>query len=162
MQRKVGSVKTSCFVWAVLLCAGLGTPVPALAQGAYDKYLSAADVEKAAGVAGVHQIARGSVAGAGGDLNFANDAGDVILMVQFADAKSFAGVKAKYGKGAVAGLGEQAIEGGSMPGMPDNLIAFTKGSRCVILTAFGDFATKKMYLTIDQLTSLAKAIAARL
>ncbi len=148
-------------VWAVLVCVILGQALPAAAQGAYDKYLSAADVEKASGK-GVRLIPRGSAAGAGGDLNFADDSGEPILMVQFADAKNFAGVKAKYGKGAVPGVGDQAIEGGSMPGMPDNLVAFTKGTHCVVLTAFGDFVGKKLYLTIDQLTSLAKVIASRL
>lgn len=153
--------KAHC-VWIVLLCVILAPVVPATAQGAYDKYLSAADVEKAGGTKGVRLVARGSVAGAGGDLNFADDSGELILMVQFADAKSFAGLKGKYAKGAVAGVGDQAIQGGSMPGMPDNLVAFTKGPRCVVLTAFGDFINKKVYLTIEELTSLAKTIAARL
>ncbi len=152
---------TSC-VLAILVSVTLGCALPARAQGAYDEYLSAGDVERAGGMKGVRAIPRGSVAGAGGDLNFADDSGDLILMVQFADAKNFAGLKAKYAKGAVAGVGDQAIEGGSMPGMPDNLVAFTKGTHCVVLTAFGDFVAKKVYLTVDQLTALAKVIAARL
>ncbi len=155
-------MKRAHCVFAVLLCVGLCQALPVRAQGAYDKYLSAADVEKATGLSGIRLIPRGSAAGAGGDLNFANDAGDLILMVQFAEARNFAGLKAKYGKGAVAGVGDQAIEGGSMPGMPDNLVAFTKGTHCVVLTAFGDFVNKKVYLTIDQLTALAKTIASRL
>ncbi len=146
----------------ILLYLGLGQALTAFAQSPYEKYLPVADVERITGQKGVRLIARGSAAGAGGDLNFANDAGELVLMVQFADAKNFAGFKNQYGKAAVSGVGDQAIQGGSMPGMPDNLLAFTKGSRCVVLTAFGDFVTKKVYLTIDQLTSLGKVIASRL
>jgi hypothetical protein len=141
---------------------GLGLALTAFAQGSSEKYLTAADVEKVTGMKGVRLVPRGSAAGAGGDLNFADDAGELLLMVQFADAKNFAGFKNKYGKGAVSGVGDQAIQGGSMPGMPDNLLAFTKGTHCVVLTAFGDFVNKKVYLTIEQLASLGKVIASRL
>ncbi len=150
--------KLSC-VLAIIICGTVG--VTLLAQG-YDKYLTPGDVEKATGLKGVTPVPRGSAAGAGGDLNFANAAGDLMLMVQFADAKNFAGVKAKYGKAAVSGIGDQATAGASMPGMGDNMIAFTKGAHCVVLTAFGDFVNKKVYLTMDQLTAVAKVIASRL
>jgi hypothetical protein len=146
----------------ILLCVSLGLVRPAFAQGSYEKYLAAADVEKVTGARGVTLIARGSAAGAGGDLNFADGAGELMLMVQFADARNFATLKDKYAKAPVSGVGEQAFQGGSMPGMPDNLLAFTKGTRCVVLTAFGDFVNKKVYLTIDQLTALGKLIASRL
>ncbi len=149
-------------VTGILLSFTLGCASIAFAQGAYEKYVTAADVEKATGMKGVALIPRGSAAGAGGDLNFADDAGELILMVQFADAKNFASFKTKYGKSAVSGVGDQAVEGGSMPGMPDNLLVFTKGAHCIVLTSFGDFVTKRLYLTIDQLTSLGKVIAARL
>ncbi len=152
-------MKKSSWVLAILISATVALTV--LAQG-YDKYLTPADVEKATGLKGVTSVARGSTAGAGGDLNFANAAGDLILMVQFADAKNFAGVKAKYGKAAVSGLGDQATAGASMPGMGDNMVAFTKGAHCVVLTAFGDFVNKKVYLTVDQLTAVGKLIASRL
>ncbi len=149
-------------VWVIFLSLCLSAVVTPLAQGQYEKYLTASDVERASGIKGVRQIPRGSVAGAGGDLNFTDDSGELILMVQFADAKDFAGLKANYAKGAVGGVGDQAIQGASMPGMPDNLLAFTKGTRLVVLTAFGDFVNKKTYLTIDQLTTLGRSIAARL
>jgi hypothetical protein len=155
-------MKKSCLVLGMLLSVGLGPALTALAQSPYEKYLTGADIEKASGMKGVRLIPRGSAAGAGGDLNFADGSGELVLMVQFADAKSFAGVKAKYAKGAVSGVGDQAIQGGSMPGMADNLFAFTKGARCVVLTAFGDFVNKRVYLTVDQLMSLGKVIASRL
>jgi hypothetical protein len=83
-------------------------------------------------------------------------------MVQFTDAKKFDGFQKRYGKGAVSGVGDQAIQGAAMPGMPENLFAFTKGTHCVVLTAFGDFIKKKVYLNMDQLTALGKLIASRL
>ncbi len=153
-------MKRCYFVFAILLT--FGQAATALAQGTYDKYLTAADVERATGMKGVALIPRGSAAGAGGDLNFADGAGELVLMVQFASAKDFASFKNQYGKSAVSGVGDQAVEGGSMPGMPDNLLAFTKGAHCVVLTAFGDFVNKRVYLTPDQLIALGKVIAARL
>jgi hypothetical protein len=83
-------------------------------------------------------------------------------MVQFAGTGNFAGFKNKYGKAPVSGVGDQAVQGASMPGMPDNLLAFTRGTHCVVLTAFGDFVSHKVYLTVDQLTALGKVIASRL
>jgi hypothetical protein len=155
----VTAVKKYSWVLAIFICAIVG--LTAMAQG-YDKYLAPGDVEKATGLKGLTLVPRGSAAGAGGDLNFANAAGDLILMVQFADAKNFAGVKAKYGKAPVSGLGEQATTGASMPGMDDNMVAFTKGTHCVVLTAFGDFVNRKVYLTVDQLTAVARIVASRL
>lgn len=162
VSRKVEPVKRTYCALATVLCLSLGLALSAFAQGSYERYLTAADIEKATGLSGVTIIARGSAAGAGGDLNFADGAGELLLMVQFADAKNFAGFKNKYGKAPVSGVGDQAVQGGSMPDMPDNLLAFTKGTRCVVLTAFGDFVNKKVYLTVDQLTSLGKVIASRL
>ena len=149
--------KSSC-VFGICLCLTLA----AVAQSPYDKYLTGADVEKVTGIKGVKLIPRGSVAGAGGDLNFADASGELILMAQFTAAKNYDSFKNKYANGAVSGVGTQAVQGAIMPGMPDNLLAFTKGTHCVVLTAFGDFIKKKVYLTADQLAALGKLIASRL
>lgn len=146
----------------ICLCLGFALALTARAQNPNEKYLTGADIEKVTGMKGIRLIPRGSVAGAGGDLNFADASGELILMVQFTDAKSFGGFKDRYAKGAVSGIGDQATQGAAIPGMPDNLLAFTKGTHCVVLTAFGDFIKKKVYLTIDQLTALGKVIASRL
>ncbi len=153
--------KFSC-AFAIWLYLSLGPALTAWAQNPYEKYLTGADVEKIAGMKGIKLIPRGAVAAAAGDLNFADASGELILMVQFADAKNFGGFKNRYAKGAVSGVGSEAVQGAAMPGLPDNLLAFTKGSRCVVLTSFGDFIKKKVYLTVDQLTALGKLIASRL
>lgn len=49
-----------------------------------------------------------------------------------------------------------------MSGMPDNLVAFTKGGRCVVLTAFADFVNNKVYLKIDQLIAIGKLMSSRM
>jgi len=134
----------------------------AFAQNPNEKYLTAADVEKAAGMKGVRLVPRGSVAGAGGDLNFADASGELIVMVQFTEAKNFDSFQKRYGKVSVSGVGDQAVQGAGMPGMPDNLLVFTKGAHCVVLTAFADFVKKKVYLNMDQLTALGKLISSRL
>jgi hypothetical protein len=155
-------MRKSSYAFGICLCLSFGMALTAFAQNPYEKYLTGPDVEKVTGMKGVKLTPRGSAAGAGGDLNFADASGELILMVQFTDTKNFGGFKNKYAKGAVSGVGDQAIQGAAMPGMPDNLLAFTKGTRCVVLTAFGDFIKKKVYLTVDQLTALGKLIASRL
>ena len=132
------------------------------AQSPNEKYLTAADVEKATGMKAVRLVPRGSVGGAGGDLNFSSASGELVLMVQFTDAKNFDSFQKRYGKGAVTGIGDKAVQGAALPGMPDNLLVFTKGTHCVVLTAFGDFIKKKVYLDIGQLTALGRLIASRM
>src|SRR5512139_1513821 len=110
-----------------------------LAQEPNEKYLTASAMEKATGMKGIRLVPRGSVAGAGGDLNFADASGELILMVQFTEAKNYEKFQKRYSKAAVTGLGDQAFLGAAMPGMPENLVAFTKGANCVVLTAFADF-----------------------
>jgi hypothetical protein len=155
-------MRRSSFVFGAYLCLILGLAVNTRAQDPNEKYLTAADIEKAAGMKGVNLVPRGSVAGAGGDLNFTDSSGELILMVQFTDARNYAGFKAKYAKGAAAAVGDEAILGAIMPGMAENLLAFKKGTHCVVLTAFADFVKQKVYLTVDQLTALGKLIASRL
>jgi hypothetical protein len=146
----------------ICFCLNFGLVPVVVAQAPVEKYLAATDIEKVTGMKGVRLIPRGSVAGASGDLNFADASGELVLMVQFTEARNYAGFKSKYAKGAIAGVGEEAIQGAIMPGMPANLLAFRKGTHCVVLTAFADFVKNRVYMTMDQLTELGKLIASRL
>lgn len=150
--------------YTIGLCMSLSFAIAmaAFAQGVAEKYLTGADIEKVAGMKGVKLIPRGSVSGAGGDLNFADASGELILMVQTTDAKNYAGFKSKYAKTPVSGVGDEAIQGAVMPGLPPNLLAFRKGAQCVVLTAFADFVKNRVYLTMDQLTELGKLITSRM
>ncbi len=149
-------------MFGAYLCLSLGLASNTTALDPNEKYLTAADIEKATGMKGINLVPRGSVAGAGGDLNFADSSGELILMVQFTDARNYAGFKAKYAKGTAAGVGDEAILAAIMPGMAENLLAFKKGTHCVVLTAFADFVKQKVYLTADQLTALGRIVASRL
>jgi hypothetical protein len=149
------------FVMCVWLSCALGG-LTVFAQSPSQKYLTAEDVEKATGLKGVKLIPRGSVAGANGDLNFADASGELILMAQFSPAKNYDSYRSKYANGTVSGVGTEAVKGALMPGMPENLVAFTKGTHCVVLTSFGDFIKKKLYVTADQLSELGKVVASRL
>lgn len=53
------------------------------------------------------------------------------------------------------------MEGATIPGMPSNLLAFTKEVQCVALTAFGDRAShgKENMLSMEHMKLLAKTIA---
>jgi hypothetical protein len=132
--------------------------------GAYDNYLKANDIEKVAGLKGVKSVAKGALSGAGGDLNFATSDDKLIVMVQVVGKSQYVGFKKYFFKSSIKGLGEEAMEGASVPGMPSNVVVFVKGAQCVALTAFGDAASggKKFMLTIAQMSELAKTIAARM
>ncbi len=155
-------MRKHAFVFGACLCLGLCLAASAFSQGPNEKLLTAADVEKVTGMKGISLVPRGSVAGAGGDLNFTDSSGELILMVQFTDARNYAGFKSKYAKGAAASVGDEAILAAVMPGLAENLLAFRKGNRCIVLTAFADFVKQKVYLTADQLTVLGRLVASRL
>jgi hypothetical protein len=155
-------MRRSSFVSGMCLCLCLALTVTTPAQTLREKCLTGADIEKITGMRGIKLIPPGSVAGANGDLNFADSSGELILMVQITDAKNYAGFRAKYAKGSFMGVGDEAVLGAVMPGMSDNMLAFKKGTRCVVLTSFADFVKQKVYLTVDQLTALGKLIASRL
>jgi hypothetical protein len=131
---------------------------------AYASYLTPADVEKVTGRAGMKSIPRNSVSGAGGDLNFTTSDDELALMVQIVAKNNFAQFKQAYFKSAVAGVGDEAFQGGTIASYPPNLVVFAKGETCVALLAFGDAKADKPanLLTTDQMTELAKVIASRM
>ncbi len=131
---------------------------------AYAGYLTAADVERVTGRPGMKAIDRDPSVGAGGDLNFATRNDETALMVQIVDKSYYAGFKEPYFKSALPGIGDEAFEGGTLPGYPPNIVVFAKGDKCVALTAFGDLKadTPTNLLTTGQLAELARIIASRM
>jgi hypothetical protein len=150
----------ACIALMTLLLAFTAVP-SGFGQDPNQKYLSAQDFEKI-GMKGVKLIPRMSKSGAGGDLNFTDAAGELILMVQITSKSQFDGYKKMYAKSAVSAVGDQAIQGAVMPGFPDGILVFTKGTSCVALTSFGDFLKKTNYLKMEQLIELGKVIASRM
>ncbi len=126
-------------------------------------YLTAADVEKVSGIKGVISVPRNPNKGAGGDLNFATSDSNLIVMVQIVGESFYGGYKQYYFKSAVQGLGDEAMEGATISGLPVNLVAFRKGPKCVALTVYvnkDDF--RKNMLSPEQIISLAKIIESRI
>lgn len=153
--RRVSIVAAFAFVLA--FAAGL-----ALA-GSYDAWLTAADVQKTAGLPGIKSIPANPSIGAGGDLNFATADGQVVLMVQVVGADNYAKFVKMYSKGPVSGIGKEAIKGATVPGQGPNFIAFTKGAHCVTLTVFADWENGgALYMPFDKLEALAKLVASRM
>ena len=131
------------------------------AAGSSGKYLGVVDIENVSGLKGVQAVARMTLPGAGGDLNFATKNKNMLLMVQITDMRNFAEFKKAYFQKEVKGVGEEAFQGTVVPGAPPSFLAFRKGNTCFTLTGFQDYTTQKNLLTIDQITALGKLIASR-
>lgn len=132
----------------------------------YDKYLTAADVEKAGGLSGIEKIPYDPSKGAGGTLNFglADDKPVVIatmMTVRPGDYQKYKDQSKKYIRGPVAGIGEDAYDG--PPGPVQYFIGFKKGTWYVqISTFFNMEAGGQTYLSMDQLKALCQVIAGRM
>jgi hypothetical protein len=140
----------SLLVMAILLAAGL----PILAEaGAYGKYLTAAEVEKAGGLKGVVMTESGN------KLKFKDQ--HLILEVQFLGAKTYKLNKEtkEYVKAMVAGVGEEAFSGPAAD--PQYVLIFRQKDFCVRLTAYMN-SDGKFVLTMKQLIALGKIIASRI
>lgn len=132
--------------------SSLATPKPAIAQASkptsapanYQKLLTVADVESATGLKGLKLVPRGSTTGAGGDLNFGNADGSLLLMVQFGNADLFKQWKAQPDvyNSAVTGVGDEAFNG-PKGGLSPYVLFFRKGSHSVGLSSFLDIDTMK-------------------
>ena len=136
------------------------------AAGAYDKYLTGADIEKISGMSGIKEVPRDPSKGAGGDLNFAGSDDKLVVMAGFQSADYYANYKKQKGyfKSDVKGVGEEAFSGPASLG-PEYMLVFRKGSHCITLTSFfniGGPASKPLVLTQEQLVELGKIVAERL
>ncbi|HWF84595.1 MAG TPA: hypothetical protein VG222_07110 [Vicinamibacterales bacterium] len=156
------------------LAAVLALTATIAAQGAYDKLLTIADVEKVAGMTGVRTVPNGSQAGAGGMLNFARGDGKLILMVNFGDAQLYRKARdtkeieiggKKYPNMLFAhdvpGLGDEAFA--SPPGRDQFAIYARKGSKAITVSTYypGVGEGVKPVLTEAQLKAIAQLIFSR-
>ena len=124
------------------------------------QYLTVQDVEKITGLRGVKLVPRDPSKGAGGDLNFANKDGKLILMVNRNLSSDMLYSQTKNMKGAVKediqGVGDAAFTGPA--GALQYFVSFKKGKGSGTVATFsGDTA---MLLTIDQVKKVAQQIAA--
>jgi hypothetical protein len=130
---------------------------------AYAAYLTPEDVSAATDRAGVKRMEKNVSMGAGGDLNFGTADDKVMLMVQVVDKKFFSQFKA-YHRRDVGGVGDAAFTGATLRGYDENLVVFSKGERCVALTAFPDpqGEGQALFVAIDRMIALAKVVASRM
>ena len=139
-------------VW-FFVCAAFAVPLIAA------DVLTPADVEKVAAVSGVHSVARGSAAGAGGDLNFTGPDGKLLAMV-VVDPGKFDSLKRTFFLSDAKGVGDEAFfapKGATLP----YAIYFRKGSRVASLSTYFDRQGKPK-LSAEQLLALARILASRL
>ena len=136
------------------------------AAAPYPKRLTTQDVEKLTGWTGVKLVTRNSRPGAGGDLNFVNHDGNLILMAQFSGASLYKQSKAMKGYffADVKGLGDDAFQGPTQA--PHYMLIDRKGSEMITLATYFNLETPgsgatTTYLNQEQLQQLARIILSR-
>jgi len=150
---------TVLFVFTLLVSsASVAFSQTKAAPGA--QYLTVQDVEKITGLHGVKLVPPNPSKGAGGDLNFADKDGKLILMVQRMLNSDMLYSQTKKMKEAfkedIQGVGDAAFIG--PPGNYPYFVAFKKGKGSGTVSTFlGDTGT---LLTIDQVKKVAQQIAA--
>jgi hypothetical protein len=123
--------------------------------------LTIADMEKVSGMSGINLVDKGSLPGAGGSLNFAlND--KMYAMLVIADMNVYDQWKTgeKYVHEKLSGIGDEAY---SAPEGPVQFIVFFRdGSKVASVSSFVNFETGDPYLSLKQLSDLARIVAARM
>ena len=163
IMRKINMLVMLTMLIVFVFIANTVWSAPKPATRSVNDLLTAADVVKISGLAGAKLTPKNPKIGAGGDLNFATADKNLILMVQVVPKSQYAGFRQLSFKAALKGIGDEAMEGATIPGYPSNQVVFTKGMTCVALTVFGDpNKPGKNVLTIAQTIELAKIIASRM
>ena len=122
------------------------------------QYLTVQDVEKITGLQGVKLVPPDPSKGAGGDLNFANKDGKLILMVNRNLRSDMLYTQTKNMKGAfkedIQGVGDAAFTG--PPGNYPYFVAFKKGKGSGTVSTFLTFTGT--VLPMDQIKKVAQQI----
>lgn len=145
--------------------AATAKPAAAAAPLAADaaKLLTVADVERVTGLSGVRLIPYNASAGAGGDINFGDKDGSLILMLKLSSNTPYNTMKndARYSSGPISGIGNDAF------GIPSPLnpkesfgVAFLKGTQAATLSTY--FSRNGLAVSIDKIQELAKLAASRM
>jgi hypothetical protein len=136
------------------------------ASGKPSDLLTAADVEKVSGLTSVKNVDRGAVTGAGGDVNFVDAAGQLVLMASFYDGAQFDALKQTPNyRQDLSGLGDAAFIGPSTDVMATLYeVGFKKGDHTVLLVTYfkSGSGAKETQLSMDQLKELVGIVLSRL
>ena len=124
------------------------------------QYLTVQDIEKITGLHGVKLVPRDPSKGAGGDLNFADKDGKLILMVNRMLNSDMLYSQTKNMKGSVeadiSGVGDAAFTGPA--GNLQYFISFKKGKGSCSVATFLSFTGT--LLPMDQVKKVAQLVAA--
>ena len=144
------------FAWLVL-SASLAFSQTKAASGS--QYLTVQDVEKITGLSGIKIVPADPSKGAGGDLNFADKDGELILMVQRMLNSDALYSETKKMKSAVQadiqGVGDAAFTGPA--GNLQYFVSFKKGKGSGSAASFLGFTGPR--LPLDQVKKVAQQIA---
>ncbi len=134
--------------------------------------LSPADIEKATGLKGVHEVPDTAPGALSGRDNYADASGRVILWFQTMNRTAFIRAKGQPAKlmrgiqaepalhhAEVPGLGDEAFDGPD--GKTQHVIYVRKGDEAFGLISNLD-RTGKPFVTMEQLRSLAKTVVSRM
>lgn len=155
-------MKSNLNALARLVLLSMVVAVTASAQKSTGNYITVQDIETVTALKGVQLVPYNASKGAGGDFNFANKNGDLILMVQkMAGRKMYESNKSQTRnvKELVPGLGDEAFIG--PPGNYPYFLIYRKGDTSVSLATYPGIDGKTR-LTIKQLIALGKLIASRI
>jgi hypothetical protein len=134
-------------------------PASATEPGAWqESLLTPEDVAGVSGLTGVHRVPRNPQVGAGGDLNFAREGDQLVLLANVQGASFFEQLAPRMA-GPVNGIGDEALEGPESG--PRHILLFRKGTWAVALSSFMDM-TGEPLLSQDQLRQLAAIMAGRM
>ncbi len=126
--------------------------------------LTAQDIEEVTGIQEIKSVPKNPQMGAGGDLNFAQQDGTIILIAMIQDSSMYDIWKNQEGyfHASVPDLGDEAFEG---PGFGEHryILFFRKGKKAFSLSSFFNMGAGGVpYLSQDQLRQLANIIISRL
>jgi hypothetical protein len=127
------------------------------------KLITAEEVAKISGIAGVKVIPKGQTDKATGTLNFANDKGGVFLLVVLGTADQYDSSldTDTFGEKS-SGVGDASFVGPSAKqSKTPNILVFKKGADSVALTTFFS-GPETTVLSVKQLKEIGKIIASRL
>lgn len=133
------------------------------AQGQAGKLLTPPEVVLVTKVSGVQTVTKNSITGASGDLNFADAAAELLLMMTLKPAAEFAVLK-RIAADAVTGVGDEAFAAPNeslAAGTTPYMLVFRKGAHAVTLTSFFD-RNGGQRVSQAQLKKLAQLVASKL
>ena len=124
--------------------------------------LTTTDIEKVSGMSGIKLVDKGSISGAGGNLNFATADGKMYAMLVLTDMDIFDQWKARenYTFKQLSNIGDEAYSapGGGM----QFIVFFRKGKSVGSVSSFINLETGHPYLSVEQLSDLARMVVNRM